>query len=287
MQLLSYLSRPDVQLRFYRADRRHAAAAQRLVAPAAGRRHARPRLRRAARAREALAGGAGVGAHRAGDAARRDARRRRALERRAGHRRRSTRESTPSSPSGAGCWSARRAAAAHEEALVWWPGCSSARRVAVIGLFFVLPVLAGLALSVTDFDLYALADLRNLRFAGLDNYVHVLQPAAVLEGDRQHAVLRGRRRAAVDRAVAGRRRAAAVAAGALQAVLPHRAVRAGGDHAGGGGGDLALPVARALRPGQRGAWRARARARSTGSATPTGRCRRSSCSRCGRASAPT
>ena len=46
--------------------------------------------------------------------------------------------------------------------------------VAVIGLFFVLPVLAGLALSLTDFDLYALADLRNLRFAGLDNYVHVL-----------------------------------------------------------------------------------------------------------------
>ena len=46
--------------------------------------------------------------------------------------------------------------------------------VAVIGLFFVLPVLAGLALSVTDFDLYALADLRNLRFAGLDNYAHVL-----------------------------------------------------------------------------------------------------------------
>jgi multiple sugar transport system permease protein len=46
--------------------------------------------------------------------------------------------------------------------------------IVVIGLFFVLPVLAGLALSVTDFDLYALADPRNLRFAGLDNYAHVL-----------------------------------------------------------------------------------------------------------------
>ena len=46
--------------------------------------------------------------------------------------------------------------------------------VSVIGLFFVLPVLAGLGLSVTDFDLYSLADLRNLRFAGLDNYAHVL-----------------------------------------------------------------------------------------------------------------
>ena len=47
--------------------------------------------------------------------------------------------------------------------------------LAVIGLFFLLPVAAGLALSFTDFDLYALADLHNLRFAGLDNYVAVLQ----------------------------------------------------------------------------------------------------------------
>ncbi len=46
--------------------------------------------------------------------------------------------------------------------------------LAVIGLFFVLPVAAGLCLSFTDFDLYALADLDNLRFAGLDNYVQVL-----------------------------------------------------------------------------------------------------------------
>jgi multiple sugar transport system permease protein len=44
----------------------------------------------------------------------------------------------------------------------------------VIGLFFVVPVLAGLALSLTDFDLYALASLDNLRFVGLDNYRHVL-----------------------------------------------------------------------------------------------------------------
>ncbi|HEX5683526.1 MAG TPA: sugar ABC transporter permease [Ideonella sp.] len=44
----------------------------------------------------------------------------------------------------------------------------------VIGLFFVVPVLAGLALSLTDFDLYALASLDNLRFVGLENYHHVL-----------------------------------------------------------------------------------------------------------------
>ena len=46
--------------------------------------------------------------------------------------------------------------------------------LAVIAVFFALPVAAGLALSFTDFDLYALADLANLRFAGLDNYAQVL-----------------------------------------------------------------------------------------------------------------
>ncbi len=40
----------------------------------------------------------------------------------------------------------------------------------VLGVFFLLPVLAGLALSLTDYDLYALADFRNLRFVGLANY---------------------------------------------------------------------------------------------------------------------
>jgi multiple sugar transport system permease protein len=40
----------------------------------------------------------------------------------------------------------------------------------VVAMFFLLPVGAGLALSLTDFDLYALADLRNLRFVALDNY---------------------------------------------------------------------------------------------------------------------
>ena len=44
----------------------------------------------------------------------------------------------------------------------------------VIGGFFALPVLAAFVLSLTDFDLYALADLKNLRFIGLRNYVDVL-----------------------------------------------------------------------------------------------------------------
>jgi multiple sugar transport system permease protein len=45
----------------------------------------------------------------------------------------------------------------------------------VIGTFFFVPVLAAFALSLTDFDLYALADLHNLRFVGLGNYVDILQ----------------------------------------------------------------------------------------------------------------
>jgi multiple sugar transport system permease protein len=45
----------------------------------------------------------------------------------------------------------------------------------VIGVFFIVPVGAGLGLSLTDFDLYALADVRNLRFAGLGNYLQLLQ----------------------------------------------------------------------------------------------------------------
>jgi len=45
----------------------------------------------------------------------------------------------------------------------------------VLGVFFLLPVLAALALSLTDYDLYALADIRNLRFIGFANYWELLQ----------------------------------------------------------------------------------------------------------------
>ncbi len=44
-----------------------------------------------------------------------------------------------------------------------------------LGLFFFVPVLAALALSFTDFDIYALADLGNLRFIGFDNYILLLR----------------------------------------------------------------------------------------------------------------
>jgi multiple sugar transport system permease protein len=44
-----------------------------------------------------------------------------------------------------------------------------------IGVFFAVPVGAALLLSVTDFDLYGLAGWHNVRFIGLDNYLHLLQ----------------------------------------------------------------------------------------------------------------
>ena len=44
-----------------------------------------------------------------------------------------------------------------------------------IGVFFFLPVGAALIMSLTDFDIYALADIGNLRFVGLRNYIELLQ----------------------------------------------------------------------------------------------------------------
>ena len=47
----------------------------------------------------------------------------------------------------------------------------------LIGVFFVLPVLAGLVLSLTDFDLYAIGDPGIARVVGLRNYHQVLTDA--------------------------------------------------------------------------------------------------------------
>jgi multiple sugar transport system permease protein len=50
----------------------------------------------------------------------------------------------------------------------------AAPALTVIAVFFGLPVIAAFALSLTDFDIYALADLHNLRFVGLGNYIGLL-----------------------------------------------------------------------------------------------------------------
>lgn len=40
----------------------------------------------------------------------------------------------------------------------------------LLALFFFLPVIAGFALSLTDFDLYSIGDIHNLRFIAFRNY---------------------------------------------------------------------------------------------------------------------
>jgi multiple sugar transport system permease protein len=47
----------------------------------------------------------------------------------------------------------------------------------VITVFFLGPAAVSLVLSLTDFDIYALADIGNLRFVGLANYWRLLQSA--------------------------------------------------------------------------------------------------------------
>ncbi len=47
----------------------------------------------------------------------------------------------------------------------------SAPVLAIIALVFVLPTALAMALSVTDYSIYALADRANLRFVGLGNFV--------------------------------------------------------------------------------------------------------------------
>ncbi|HEX2059425.1 MAG TPA: sugar ABC transporter permease [Thermoanaerobaculia bacterium] len=44
----------------------------------------------------------------------------------------------------------------------------------LLAVFFFVPVIAGLALSLTDFDLYTIGDARNLRFVGFRNYGDLL-----------------------------------------------------------------------------------------------------------------
>jgi multiple sugar transport system permease protein len=43
-----------------------------------------------------------------------------------------------------------------------------------VAVFFVVPVIAALVLSFTDFDIYGVADRHNVRFIGLDNYRRLL-----------------------------------------------------------------------------------------------------------------
>jgi multiple sugar transport system permease protein len=54
----------------------------------------------------------------------------------------------------------------------WW---FVAPALIVLGLFFFIPVIAALGMSVTDFDLYGLSNFDNLRFVGFRNYTNLLR----------------------------------------------------------------------------------------------------------------
>lgn len=54
----------------------------------------------------------------------------------------------------------------------WW---FVAPALIVLAVFFFVPVLGALVMSLTDFDLYALSDFDNLRFIGFDNYARLLR----------------------------------------------------------------------------------------------------------------
>jgi len=56
----------------------------------------------------------------------------------------------------------------------WW---FVAPALFVLATFFFIPVLAAFGMSLTDFDIYALTDLSNLRFVGLQNYWELLHDA--------------------------------------------------------------------------------------------------------------
>ncbi|WP_326543745.1 carbohydrate ABC transporter permease [Pseudorhodoferax sp.] len=59
----------------------------------------------------------------------------------------------------------------------WMAWVFAGPAITLIAVFFLLPVVTALLLSATDFDLYALADMRQLRFVGLQNYLALLRSA--------------------------------------------------------------------------------------------------------------
>ena len=67
---------------------------------------------------------------------------------------------------------ARRAPTTRQRERAAWGFVAPA--LLAIGVFFAIPVFAALLLSLTDFDIYALADIGNVRFVGLQNYERLL-----------------------------------------------------------------------------------------------------------------
>jgi multiple sugar transport system permease protein len=62
-------------------------------------------------------------------------------------------------------------ASERQDRAAWW---FLAPALTLIAVFFVLPVIAGLLLSATDFDIYAIGDPHVTRFTGVSNYTQLL-----------------------------------------------------------------------------------------------------------------
>jgi len=58
-----------------------------------------------------------------------------------------------------------------QQRAAWW---FLAPALTLIGVFFCVPILAGLVMSFTDFDLYSIGSPETIRFVGLGNYRQVL-----------------------------------------------------------------------------------------------------------------
>src|SRR6185312_10841324 len=141
---------------------RHAAAPFGVAGRRAAWRSRGTGIPRAAGTGQADPAGAGMGAHRHRDAAGRRARGPRRAHRGPGRRR--DRPPHRRDPGQAALDARPRRARAMSRARTAW-----------LFLTPALPVLGALGLSLTDYDLYALADIRNLRFVGLHNYGELLQ----------------------------------------------------------------------------------------------------------------
>ena len=63
--------------------------------------------------------------------------------------------------------------------------------LALIAVFFFVPILVGLAMSFTDFDLYAIGRPDTIRFVGLENYRQVLTSAEFWHAMRNTAFFVG------------------------------------------------------------------------------------------------
>ena len=227
-KLIEFLSRPSAAGPLLRADRRPAGAARAWDDPALA---SDPRVRRSAsssstpsRCPRSPSGSRSPPSSRSRlEAA--DPRRGRAC---GGAGARSTPTWTGSSRSGAGCSTARGARRVRRDrrrrpptsagsgrtaplrSRRWSYGRPRPRRLDLSGaraarprVFFLLPVVAGLVLSFTDFDIYAIGDPRWRRFVGAGNYARLLHDPALLDGAAQHPLLRARRRPAVGGGVAG------------------------------------------------------------------------------------